>query len=570
MKPNPILAEMTPVEKQFYEWYKEIAPSSAYNQGANECAGKFFIPSEHNLDAAAEKLKDLIRQAENKEQKRLFKSHLEGLWFNEPYMAPSGAASAFFTHLVKEGIVTDHLMSLAKQVEEALDAFAQLLSTKPWTIEIRILTCQLSDQLLGILETIISESKDETLKKSLSALREKAVEYRRLYHVEGVKQGDFNEIFPILQKTRGRIQHKTLYPKLLANMWGYPETPEQIERKARLWLKHELPNLQKVTRKLAKIYSVKSDVETVDDALDKRRGIPKEQALKFVKETRDLAQKVFENNIVKITPKYETRVIETPQYLVSMIPSAAMTTFDSFTDKPFNIFFVTTDPRFSPSSSVPDIISNLLHEEYGHAVNFSNSVTRFAANPTFSDLMGSAFATHISDGIAFHREYEFVELLKKLAKKKILGKDEEAFLNILKGGSDTATMLLENEFVMQKWRIMRFLRAIFDVRISTEKQSVADFVEWAHKETGLSEKMVYNQTWIFLESVGYAPCYSIAGDKIKRLQQQAIKSGMSQIDFNTYVASLGFPAPEIFEQRVQEHIASVKKKPKRPTKKAKR
>jgi hypothetical protein len=566
MKSNPILAEMTPVEKQFYEWYKQVAPSSAYTEGAEECAGKFFIPSKQNLTEAEQKLKNILKQAENKEQKRLFKSHLIGLRFNEPYMAPSGATSAFFSHLVKEGVVPKHLIPLAKLVEEALDAFTQLLSKKQWSIETKILTCQISDQLIGILETIISETKDETLKQALTKLKEKAAEYRKLYQVEGIKQGDFNEIFPILQKTRGKIKHKTIYPKLLSELWGYPEKPEEIERKAKQWLKQEMPDLQKVTRKLAKIYNVKPNVETVDEEMNKRRGIPKEQALKFVKDTRDLAQKIFENNIVQITPKYETRVIETPQYLVSMIPTAAMTPFDGLTDKPFNVFFVTTDPRFSPSSSVPDLIQALLHEEYGHAVNFSNSVTRFAAKPTFSELMASTFATHISDGISFYREYEFIELLKKLAKKKTLGRDEEAFLNILKGKNDMLTMLLENEFVMQSWRIMRFLRAVFDVRINMEKQAIADFVEWAHKETGLSEKMIYNQTWVFLESVGYAPCYSIAGDKIKRLQQQAIKKGMSQIDFNTYVASLGFPAPEIFEQKIQTRIASVIKKAKKPRK----
>lgn len=562
MKPNPILAEMTLVEKKFYEWYKEVAPSSAYNEGASECAGRFFIPSKQNLDAAEEKLKGIVRQAQNKEQKRLFKSHLAGLRFNEPYMVLGGATNAFFTHLVKEGIVIDHLTLLARQVGEALDAFAQLLSERKWTIETRILTCQHSDQLIGILETIISESTDDALKKSLTALKEKTAEYRKLYNVEDVKQGDFTEVFPILQKTRGRIKHKTIYPKLLADLWGYSEKPEQIERKAKLWLKQELPNLQETTRKLAKIYRVKSDVETVDEALDKRRGIPKEQALKFVKETRGLAQRVFENNMVKITPKYDTRVIETPRYLVSMFPSAALLTFDSFTDKPFNMFLVTTDPRFSPSSSVPELISSLLHEEYGHAVNFSNSVTRFAAKPTFSELIPSMFAIHISDGISFHREYEFVELLKKLAKKRTLGKDEEAFFSILKGENDTATMLLENEFVMQKWRIMRFLRAIFDVQINMEKQSVADFVEWAHTETGLSEKMIYDQTWIFLESVGYAPCYSVEGDRIRRLQQRAVEKGISQIDFNTYVASLGFPAPELFERKVHKHIVLAKEKPK--------
>ena len=560
MKLNPILVEMSDVEKQFYEWYKETSPSSAYTEGVNECAGKFFIPSKQNLRNAEEKLKTIIKQAQNRDQRRLFKSYLTGLRFNEPYMVPSGATNAFFTHLVKEGIVLEHLLSLAKLVEEALDAFTELLAKKEWSTEIKVVTCQLSDQLSGILDTIIAEAKDENLKKALANLRQRTLKYRKLYEVEGIKQGDFSEIFPILKKTRGKVKHKAIYPRLIADFWGYPESPQEIERKAKLWLKKELPILRKVTKSLAKIYGVKPDVEAVDKELNKRRGIPKEQALEFVKKTRTLAQKVFEKNIVGITPKYKTKVIETPSYLVNMIPTAAMGPFDGFTDEPFNIFFVTTNPRFSPSSNVPDLITSLLHEEYGHAVNFSNSVTRYAAGPTFLEILSSSpFSTHISDGISFHREYEFVELLKKLVKTKAPSDEEAEFLKILKGENDAQTMLLENEFTMQEWRIMRFLRAIFDVRINMEKQSIADFVEWAHKETGLSEKMIYNQTWIFLEAVGYAPCYSIAGDKISKLQQQALKKEISLLDFNTFVSSLGFPPRETFEKRIQQYIAKTKK-----------
>lgn len=560
MKLNPILVEMSDVEKQFYEWYKETSPSSAYTEGVNECAGKFFIPSKQNLKDAEERLKTIIKQAQNRDQRRLFKSYLTGLRFNEPYMVPSGATNAFFTHLVKEGIVLEHLLSLTKLVEEALDAFTELLAKKEWSTEIKVVTCQLSDQLSGILDTIIAEAKDENLKKALANLRQRTLKYRKLYEVEGIKQGDFSEIFPILKKTRGKVKHKAIYPRLMADFWGYPESPQEIERKAKLWLKKELPILKKVTRNLAKIYGVKPDVEAVDEELNKRRGIPKQQALEFVKKTRTLTQKVFEKNIVGITPKYKTKVIETPSYLVSMIPTAAMGPFDGFTDEPFNVFFVTTDPRFSPSSNIPDLITSLLHEEYGHAVNFSNSVTRYAASPTFLEILSSSpFSTHISDGISFHREHEFVELLKKLVKTKAPSDEETELLKILKGETDAKTMLLENEFTMQEWRIMRFLRAIFDVRINMEKQSIADFIEWAHKETGLSEKMIYNQTWIFLEAVGYAPCYSIAGDKISRLQQQALKKGINLLDFNTFVSSLGFPPWKTFEKRIQQYIAKTKK-----------
>jgi len=554
MRLNLILSEMSKVERQFLEWHKEFDPSSAYLEGIAECAGRFFVPTKQNLADAKKKLETISSKTKNKGQLRVFKSYWTSLQFNEPYMVPTNAANTFFVHLVKEGIVPEHLTSLARQVNDALDAYADLLANEKWCTEIRIITCQAADQLTGILDTILAETKDEDLKRTLTKLKEKASDYRKLYEVEGIKTGDFSEVYPILQKARGKVKRKSMYPKLLADAWGYPETAEEIEAKAKSWLKKELPELKKVTHRVARIYGVKPTVEKIDEELNKRKGVPKQQAIQFVKQARTVAQKVFEMHIVKVTPKYETRVIETPSYLLTQAPTALLMPFDSLTSKPFNLFFVTTDPRFSPSSSIPDLIQLLLHEEYGHAVNFSNSATKFAANPVFVEKLLSLFSNHISDGISFHREFEFVQMLKKLVGKKKIQPEESALLKVLSVESDTETMLLENEFRMLEWRILRFLRAIFDVRINMEKQSVADFVEWAHKETGLSKKMIYNQTWIFLATVGYAPCYSIAGDRIRALQQRALKKGISQVDFNTYVSSLGFPAREIFEQKVKEFI----------------
>jgi len=548
---NPVFSEMSDVEKKLFEIVKELSPSTVYIYGIEECAGKFLIPSKKNIATAKRKLYNILKEAEDKVQHALITSFLVGLEFHEPYMVPSDLTDTFFVHLVKERIIVDHLTSLANYGEQALDAYLELLSKKDWPIEIKILTCQKTDGLIGILDTIISEAKDERLKSALSSLRRKAQKYRKVYTVEGIQKGDFTEVYPILQKTQRKIDHTSIYPKLLKKYWGYPETVTQIETKATKWLQKELPNLKKIVKKLAKIYGTKENVETVDEEINKRRSIPKQQVLDFVKQTRKVSQKVFEKHIVGITPKYETRVTETPPYLVNFMPTGAMMPINGWTDQPFNIFFVTTDPRASPSSSIPDLIQLLLHEEYGHAVNFSNSMTRYAAKPTFSELFSSGFATHISDGISFFREFEFVRTLKELAKKKTLDKDESEFLKILKADSDIETILLENEFVVWQWRIIRFLRAIFDARINMGRESISDFVEWAHKETGLSKKMIYNQTWIFLSTVGYAPCYSMAGDIIRRLQDLAIKNKISIIDFNTYASSLGFPIRKIFEQKLK-------------------
>jgi len=554
MAPKKAANKKSEIERLFLHWYKEFDPASAYVDGMDECAGKFLVPSRQNLEEAKDKLKTIAEKATDQVQKDLFRSYLTSLEFNEPYMIPSRATNTFFAHLVREGIVPEHLQSLAIQVGEALDAYSKFLRGQKWSIEIRILTCQTTHQLLGILETILAQTKHETVKEALAALTIQVSNFRKLYQVEGIKQGDFDEIYPLIKKHREKVKHKNVYPKLLANLWGYPETYKEIEEKANRWLRKEMPLLRRVTRSLARLYHVEPTVEAIEKELNKRKGIPRQAALQFVKKTRSITRRVFEKNIIKITPKYDTRVVETPSYLVNLIPTAAMIPFDGLTDKPFNVFFITTDARVTSSVNVPELIQSILHEEYGHAVNFSNSVTKFAANPTLLEVVSSALSTHISDGISFHREREFAEMLRRLSETGTLSREESELLSILKGNENIETMILENEFIVQKWRIMRFLRAIFDVRVNMEKEYVADFIEWAHNETGLSEKMIFYETWGFLETVGYAPCYSIAGDVIRRLQQKAVKKGISLREFNTYVSSLGFPPRRIFERRIKEFI----------------
>jgi hypothetical protein len=113
----------------------------------------------------------------------------------------------------------------------------------------------------------------------------------------------------------------------------------------------------------------------------------------------------------------------------------------------------------------------ILHEEYGYCVNFSNSATAFGAEPSPLSILDTALSLPISDGISFHREFEFVNLLKELVKQRNLDSEEKMMLEILRGDADDETMVLENEYVILTWRIVRFLRAVFDVRVNMGKQT---------------------------------------------------------------------------------------------------
>lgn len=550
---NPLLKELSPVERKIFEFWKELWPVSAYQAGLSRYAGKMLVPTEENIERLKKKLTELKKEAEDEIQMKFLESLEQSVNFryHEPYMIPSTVTNVFFYHMVKEGIQRDHMMALVDLARESLTASEARFTTKEWPVEIRILTNMKCNGLKGILEVMSEETNDPELKEAFSSLKEDTESYLSHFKVEGIKEGDFTEIFPILKERGGDIKHKEIYPSILAKEFDYPESPEEVERKALEWLKRELPALRDVVGKLSVIHNCEATPEAVSKVLTKNRNVPKSEVLNWILEMREKARKVFNKNIVRITPKYDTRIIETPSYLVPFIPTAAMNTFDSLTDKPFNIFFVTTDEKRSPPSSSADLMQSLLHEEYGHCVNFSNSATGFGAKPRLVELLDSYLHYQISDAISFYREFEFVKMLKTISKRG-LTPEEKDFLDALSKGVDLETVILENEFVMLEWRFIRFLRAIFDSRVNMGKQTISEFLEWAEKETGLSKKAIYDQTFFFLAYVGYAPVYSIGGESLRHLQELAIKNKKSAIDFNTYASAMGFPGRTIFEKRLKD------------------
>lgn len=553
---NVLLTKMSPVEKEIFEVWKEAYPSSAYVYGLDEYAGKILVPSKDNLTRLKRKIKSLMEKTTNKEHLKFLSSCYVDLDFFEPYMPPSAATGTFFYHLVKEGINVEHMKSLAKLTCESLGQACAWLSKKKWPVEVRIITRQKTIGLIGIVNVIKGDTDDSSLRQALDRVVAAATEYAKAFPVEGIVEGDFTEVFPILQKQGGNVGRRRVYPRILRDQYDYPETPDEVEEKALKWLRAWMPRLIETTRRLAEKYGVSPEVQKVEKEMAKRRCVPKAQLLDFVKELRSVAQKVFDKHIVRITPKYVTRVIETPSYLVNFIPSGAASALNMATDDPFNLFFVTTDEKRSPATTVPDLMQLVLHEEYGHCVNFSNSATAFGAEPSPLSILDTMLSLPISDGIAFYRELEFVNLLKDLVKRENLDPDERRLLEILRGEGDDETMILENEFVMLTWRVMRFLRAVFDVRVNMGKQTIAEFLEWASRETGLSLKKIYDQTFLFLATVGYAPCYSMAGEALRELQELAVKNGKAAIDFNTYASSLGFPGRTIFEEKLYEYAIS--------------
>jgi hypothetical protein len=473
-----------------------------------------------------------------------------------PYQTPDEGLWAYFRHLIVEGVVPSHLISLTETIAEALDAARERLSKEDWPAEVLITVCGKSMGLNKMIDTVMAETTDPTLTAKLQGLKKKVDSYRAAFDMEGINECDFEEIFPILKDIGGDVGRKDVYPQIMRDRYDFPESPDEFADDAMGWLEEELPHLKAVMEQLADKYGCDASTETVEKEVEKRRAIEKPEILGFVEDFRANITPLMEERLVKITPNYETRLMETPPYLISFIPTAAMSTFGELSDKPFNIFFVSTDEKRSPSTGSPMLFQTIVHEEFGHCVNYSNSVTRFAAKPGLLEGLHTTFGLAVSDGISFNRELESLLLLKELVDKTSLSPAEEKFMNMVRRYGDFDTWMLEVEFEVYKWRIVRFLRAISDSQINMGKTSLTDFVEWAHKKTGIMKKTIFNQIFIFQSMVGYAPVYSVVGQSLRRIQESVREAGRDIVDFNTYACSLGFAPRQTWEQNLRDWITS--------------
>jgi len=530
---------------------KKTSPLGMFASGLKQYAGKVWLPTKENERKALHEIDKLLKKArKDPVATKFLRCERRGLLFEELHDTPGAVMNYFYTHFLIEGFNQVHLNKLADGCLKILDIKKHLLK-KDWPVEIRMFTVLECDGCIGVLQTAKQNVKGPRVQQKIGTLIEKVKEWRAAASVGTIKRGDFSEVFPILKKHGTGFRREKIYPRALKDFYDYRESPQEIEKLALGWLEAEQPKFRAIVAKLASKLSVQSTPDAVEKAMHKALAVPRQKLVKTIQATRGILQPLAEQHWVRITPGYDVRVIETPKYMVPFMPTAAMCSFGTLTPKPFCVFFSTTDPRGSPSTCVPEMFQTIIHEEYGHCVNFMNSYKGYLGKLRLTEILGSSLDTAITEGLSFHREIEALETFRHLEHEYRPSKVEKKLLAFIAQFTDLETFNDALEYVVRKWRVFRFLRAISDSRVNTGKQKYAAFVEWAAKKTGLPKKLIYDQTFFFQEHPGYAPCYSIFGQRLAELQRKALAKGASRLDFNTFVESTGFPARTLFEKQLR-------------------
>jgi len=543
----------SPVESEIFEFFKESDPSGAYINGLKEYVGKIFIPSRKNLDKLSRRVEELRLKAENKSQLKVLDSGSAWVTLNEPHQAVESVLNAFFGYMIKEGIIDSHMKALTRNGIRAVQAATVEAAGRNWPTGLRLLALIRCNGLQEIIRTIKKETQDKQLKEGLDGLSEVTRKYASIFRVNGFKNQGFDEVYKIIKKQGADLGRKEIYAQALQRLWDYSETPGELEAKGLKYLDRELPKFQRMTARLAKKYGVPAKAEEVSKVIKAKRAVKVNEIIPYLADLRKRVVKVANKSIVKVNPNYDAKVMETPSYLTAIFPSGGAFFFDTFTNKPQQLFICTTDPRRDPSTAPGELLNLLVHEEYGHCVHASNSAVGYGAKPSLVDMLWSPLGGAISEGISFQREIEFQDVMEKLKTRKGLNADEKSLVSFYEKHGGFDAIAEEYEFYTWMWRIVRFLRIIGDARINSGKQGLADFIEWASKKTGLSKSMVYHQLFPAHQGngPGYASTYAIVGESIREIQNRAVRNGKKLLDFNTYACSMGFPARTIFEDRLR-------------------
>ena len=548
------------VDAQIMELVKEINPSGAYLMGFNECVGRLFIASKENVDSALTKVRGMRTRAGTDLQRKSLDGMETMLLFDEPQPVLDDIVGTIFALLVKEGVNDEHMLSLFDYAMKDIDACKARYQGRDIPVAVKALTLYRLDGVLEILDTVKGQTKSEKVRAAADALKVKVSDYVRLFELGGWGKGEFPNVEKIFKEKGFDLGREGFYLRALSKGYDYTETPEELEKMAISWIDEELPKFKRSAERLAKKLGCEARPEEVEKRINAKDNIDPKKLVGITTGIRRVVQKLINEDLSGINPRYRTTVIETPPYLTGTIPTGAAQFFDTYTKRPFQYFFQTTDPKRDPDKSVAALLSLLVHEEYGHCLHHSNSAMQFVGKLSPVQIMpGLSTGGPITEGLSFNREMEFLELSKSLESKKRLTPTEKAYVKLLKEYGGLKEFNLELEFMTMRMRIIRFLRVVGDVRINTGKQGLIEFVDWAHGHTGIPRSSVYFQLFPAHEGMfpGYATSYAVCGQEIRAVEKK-IKDPKKRVKFSTYLCSIGFPPKSIYMRMLKEYAAKLK------------
>lgn len=359
--------------------------------------------------------------------------------------------------------------------------------------------------------------------------------YQAIFYSKALASDDFNTLWAAFKQgdvEQGPTQAKG-YPDTLQNYYTLAMNADQVEQSAQDWMLIDMPVTLDLAQRIGTGLNLSPSacLQTVWDAMSKKYAV--DFTSEKMQEVLAACNNYGQEKIIGFTDKDIVKFTSTPKYLVNLVTGGEDFAIDYLTNKPFSQLYLTA----SKNTSLLTMINILVHEA-SHGFNFVMSA-REASSPLLN--LNTSLEVPMTEGQAFYREYQYYAGAEALLGQAHLSSAEQAYLNLY-GSSPQAQeeAVLGAQLETYIWRIVRYIRALCDVRVNGGKQTYTDFIAWASQITGLSEETLHGECFTFLASPGYAPCYAIGGATYGNLSTQGYRNGVTELSFNTQASAMGF------------------------------
>jgi Bacterial protein of unknown function (DUF885) len=441
-----------------------------------------------------------------------------------------------------------------RYLDAVLDAVQ--FETKRWwgqdfTILVRRECLDTATYMTGTLSSLVQVRPD--LKAQADAILKALEDYKALFFVPGLDSNDFKTYWPIFCKWDAIAGPAAArgYPACLKNYYQLTESADQIEIMAQGWLDLDLPVTTEITQQVAVLPFVNGEgsLQAIWDKVSKQYAVDFGKWMdRVVKACNDYGARY----VIAHTKDDRVDFAATPSYLVNLVTGGEDFAVNYLSPKQaYSQLYLTT----AKNTSLLTMINILVHEA-SHGFNFVLSAKQ-AGSPLLN--LNTALEVPMTEGMAFYREYQYWAAAQNLVGRTGLNDVQKAYLSLY-GDTPEAqrTGVLCAQLETYIWRVIRYVRALCDVRVNGGAMTYTSFIAWAAEATGLSEETLHGECFTFMASPGYAPCYAVGGVSYASLQKQGIPRGVTEIDFNTFASRQGFYAWPLAKQLLAAHVAGSK------------
>ncbi len=370
--------------------------------------------------------------------------------------------------------------------------------------------------------------------------------YQALFYSEALMSDDFAVYWPafVAGDAEQGPQLVQGYPATLQSYYTLDMNAEQVEQAANDWLMIDMPVTLDLAQRIGYALGLASNasLQTVWDSLSQKYAV--DFTTEKMQEVLAACNNYGQEQIIGFTAADIVKFSPTPSYLVNLVTGGEDFAINYLTSQPYSQLYLTA----SKNTSLLTMINILVHEA-SHGFNFVMSA-RLASSPLLN--LNTSLEVPMTEGQAYYREYQYYAGAAALLGRSNLTPAEQAYLNLYGNTpQEQSDAVLGAQLETYIWRVIRYIRALCDVRVNGGKQTYTDFIAWAAQATGLSMETLHGECFTFMASPGYAPCYAIGGATYGNLSTMGYSKNVSELSFNTQSSAMGFHSWPIDKQYMQ-------------------